>query len=77
MRVPAQPIGVYIPDAMWNQNDLATAFDSAKTDWNNALAGTGVSFQRTATDCAASGGACIQLTEDYDGGGCADFQSTF
>ncbi len=75
MRAPAQPIQVYIPDSMWNQNGLSTAFQAAKNDWNTALAGTGVTFERTAVDCSADGGACIQMTQDYtDPGGCAGFQ---
>lgn len=38
----------------------ATPLDQAIQDWNNQLAGTGVVFERTGTDCG-SGARCIKV----------------
>jgi len=70
--LPPTSISLYVPSDMWDvlAHDLSSPAIQAAADWNEQLAGTGVSVTVVNYDCG-TGGNCIDLTTGDTGSGCA------
>jgi hypothetical protein len=69
--LPQSSIEVYVPSTM---SGLYGPVDDAITDWNAALAGTGIELSRTTTPCSGSG--CIAVAQGTLVGKCAQTAMT-